>query len=166
MGYIRPTDPIKRRCSAFHVTQPSLRPCVIVVLNLVLMKAGCRGGGWSQQVVNWWHVRLVGTRHQVEPTSLNPCRCEPCGSNFISCITNFLCSSWHLAKDSSLRDATVASAKFHFLPPLPSDPREQSVKAIDLSGGPQPEAQTSHLSPHNLPSLLHRRFPPHASMQQ
>ena len=143
---------------------PSIQPSqnVIVGLYLVLMKAG----GCLHQVVNWWHVSLVGTRHQVEPTSLNPCRCEPCGSNFISCITNFLCSSWHLAKDSSLRDATVASAKFHFLPPLPSDPREQSVKAIDLSGGPQPEAQTSHLSPHNLPSLLHRRFPPHASMQQ
>ena len=152
------------QCFSCH--SACLRPCVIIVLNLVLMKAGCRGGGWLQQVVNWWHVRLVGTRHQVEPTSLNPCRCEPCGSNFISCITNFLCSSWHLAKDSSLRDATVASAKFHFLLPLPSDPREQSVKAIDLSGGPQPEAQTSHLSPHNLPSLLHRRFPPHASMQQ
>ena len=57
---------------------PSIQPSqnVIVGLYLVSMKAG----GWLHQVVNWWHVSLVGTRHQVEPASLNPCRCEPCGS--------------------------------------------------------------------------------------
>ena len=43
-------------------------------------------------------------------------------------------------------------------PSCPSDPRERSVKAVDLSGGPVPQAQTSHLSLHNLPSQLHRQF--------